>query len=292
MTDVQLRSTETLSDPKVGSADAAVADAAVTDAGLDAMPGSTASSTPAAAAAARPLARPILEVSADAPDRWIDRLVVFDLETTGVDPTEARIVTAYVGVLDASGEVVEERSWIVDPGIEIPEGSIAVHGVTTERARAEGAEPVGAVREIRDTIAAHLAKGLAVCAFNAAYDFSLLDAECRRHGLDTIVARPVIDPMVIDRRVDRFRRGKRTLTVATEVYGVELLDAHDASADAIAAGRVAQAMTERFPELRIDPISLHELTEAWAEEQAADFEAFRRRSDPSFSAGRGWPLRR
>lgn len=264
MTDVQLRSTDTM---------------------LDA-------GTPAPAAVARPLDRPILAVCPDAPDRWIDRLVVFDLETTGVDPSVARIVTAYVGVLDASGAVVEERSWIVDPGIEIPEGSIAVHGVTTERARAEGAEAAGAVREIRDTIAGHLAKGLAVCAFNAAYDFSLLDAECRRYGHDTIVARPVIDPMVIDRRVDRFRRGKRTLTVATEVYGVELLDAHDASADAIAAGRVAQVMTSRFPELRIDPISLHELTEAWAEEQAADFEAFRRRTDPAFSAGRGWPLRR
>ena len=247
---------------------------------------------PQAAGQRRNLERPILDVSADAPNRWIDRLVVFDLETTGVDPAEARIVTAYVGVLDASGSVVEERSWIVDPGIEIPEGSIAVHGVTTERARAEGAEPAGAVREIRDTIAAHLAKGLAVCAFNAAYDFSLLDAECRRYGLDTIVARPVIDPMVIDRRVDRFRRGKRTLTVATEVYGVELLDAHDASADAIAAGRVAQAMAARFAELRIDPISLHDLTATWAEEQALDFEEFRRRTDPSFSAGRGWPLRR
>ncbi|WP_343917067.1 exonuclease domain-containing protein [Agrococcus citreus] len=256
--------------------------------------------TPAEAAVPAPggrpaqpnLERPILDVSPDAPDRWIDRLVVFDLETTGVDPTEARIVTAYVGVLDATGTVVEERSWIVDPGVEIPEGSIAVHGVTTERARAEGAEAPVAVREIRDTIAAHFAKGLAVCAFNAAYDFSLLDAECRRYGLDTIVARPVIDPMVIDRRVDRFRRGKRTLTVATEVYGVELLDAHDASADAIAAGRVAQVMTARFPELRIDPISLHELTATWADEQAADFEQYRRRTDPSFSAGRGWPLRR
>src|SRR5690606_26374276 len=95
--------------------------------------------TPAEAAVPAPggrpaqpnLERPILDVSPDAPDRWIDRLVVFDLETTGVDPTEARIVTAYVGVLDATGTVVEERSWIVDPGVEIPEGSIAVHGVTT-----------------------------------------------------------------------------------------------------------------------------------------------------------------
>ena len=238
------------------------------------------------------LRRPILEMSATAPDRWIDRLVVFDLETTGVDPSEARIVTAFIGVLDATGSVVEGRSWLVDPGIDIPSASTEVHGVTTERARAEGAEASAAVGEIRDMLARHFAEGLAVCAFNAAYDFSLLAAECRRHGLEPLDARPVIDPMVIDRKVDRFRRGKRTLTVATEVYGVELTDAHDASADAIAAGRVAQAMTASYPELRIDPISLHELTQAWAEEQAVEFEEFRRRTDPGFSAGRGWPLRR
>ena len=237
------------------------------------------------------LHRPILEVSPDAPGRWVDRLVVFDLETTGVDPAEARIVTAYVGVLDGSGAVVEERSWIVNPGIEIPEGSIAIHGITTERARAEGADALTSVCEIRDVLAGYFAQGLAVCAFNAAYDISLLEAECRRHGHEPLVAKPVIDPMILDRRLDRFRRGKRTLQIATEVYGVELLEAHDASADAIAAGRVAQAMAARFAELRIDPISLHDLTVTWADEQAVDFEQFRRRTDPSFSAGRGWPLR-
>ncbi|MCH1883178.1 exonuclease domain-containing protein [Agrococcus sp. ARC_14] len=239
----------------------------------------------------QPLHRPILAVSPEAPDRWIDRLVVFDLETTGVDPAEARIVTAYIGVLDASGRVIEERSWIVNPGIEIPEGSIAIHGITNARAQAEGADAAASVVEIRDVLAGHLAKGLAVCAFNAAYDVSLLDAECRRHGHEALVVKPVIDPMILDRRLDKFRRGKRTLTVATEVYGVELLDAHDASADAIAAGKVAQAMAAKFAELRIDPISLHELTATWADEQAADFEAYRRRTDPSFDAGRGWPLR-
>ncbi len=237
------------------------------------------------------LHRPILEVSPAAPDRWIDRLVVFDLETTGVDPREARIVTAYVGVLDAAGAVVAERHWIADPGIEIPEGSVAVHGITTERARAEGRPAAEVVAEVRDAIAGHLADGLAVCAYNAAYDVSLLAAECARHGLEPLVVRPVVDPLVLDKQLDRYRRGKRTLGLVAEHYGVQLVDAHDASADAIAAGRIAQAMTGRFEELRIDPISLHERTEQWAEAQAADFEEFRRRTDPSFTAGRGWPLR-
>ncbi|WP_306233367.1 exonuclease domain-containing protein [Agrococcus beijingensis] len=259
--------------------------APVTQAPVSPAPATTAQAAPT-------LHRPILEVSPDAPNRWIDRLVVFDLETTGIDPASSRIVTAFVGVIDATGAVVDGSYWLVDPGVEVPAASTAVHGVTTERAQAEGADAATSVREIRDAIAAHLAQGLAVCAFNAAYDFSLLDAECRRHGIEPHEARPVIDPMILDRQVDRFRRGKRTLTVATEVYGVELLDAHDASADAIAAGRVAQAMAGRFAELRIDPISLHELTAGWADEQAASFEEFRRRTDPTFDAGRGWPVRR
>ena len=53
---------------------------------------------------------------------------------------------------------------------------------------------------------------------------------------------PVIDPLVIDKAVDRYRKGKRTLEAAAAFYGVPLDDAHDAGADAIAAGRVAQAI--------------------------------------------------
>lgn len=48
-----------------------------------------------------------------------ERLGVFDLETTGLDVTQSRIVTAFVGVLDSSGELIESRAWIADPGIEI-----------------------------------------------------------------------------------------------------------------------------------------------------------------------------
>jgi len=75
-------------------------------------------------------------------------LAVFDLETTGVDVRTARIVTAYLGVLDASGEVVSSRSWMADPGIEIPEGAAAGHGITTERARADGRPAAVVVAEV------------------------------------------------------------------------------------------------------------------------------------------------
>ena len=48
-----------------------------------------------------------------------NRLGVFDLETTGLDVTQSRIVTAFIGVLDSSGALVESTEWVADPGIEM-----------------------------------------------------------------------------------------------------------------------------------------------------------------------------
>ena len=69
--------------------------------------------------------------------QWHDELGVFDLETTGVDVDTSRIVSAHVGVLDAAGEVIERLDWLVNPGVVIPDGATAVHGITTQRAEVD-----------------------------------------------------------------------------------------------------------------------------------------------------------
>ncbi len=180
---------------------------------------------------------------------WDGRLGVFDLETTGVDTETARIVSACIALLDAAGQPVARWDWLLDPGIEIPEGASAVHGITTERARAEG-RPAGiGIAEIAQTLRVLFAQDIPVAVYNAPYDLTLLDRECRRHGIDPIAEpAPVVDPLVIDKAVDRYRKGKRTLAVTAELYGVALDDAHDAGADAIAAGRVAQALARAYPD--------------------------------------------
>ena len=80
------------------------------------------------------------------------RLAVFDVETTGIDVETAHIVSACVAVLEADGEVVDRWDWLADPGVEIPEGASAVHGITTERARALGRPAVDVVAEITQTL--------------------------------------------------------------------------------------------------------------------------------------------
>lgn len=223
---------------------------------------------------------------------WFETLAVFDLETTGIDVETSRIVSAHVGVIDAAGELVERRDWIADPGIEIPAGASAVHGITTDRARAEGRPAPEVVGEIVAAIGDVFGRGLALTVYNASYDLTLLNREARRHGLTPLVGpRPIIDPFVLDKVVDKYRKGKRTLEAAALVYGVDLADAHDAGADAVAAGRVAQALARQYAaQLAIDVHELHDRQVGWRATDAADFQEYMRRvKDPAFVALGTWP---
>jgi DNA polymerase III epsilon subunit-like protein len=128
---------------------------------------------------------------------WFDRrFVSFDLETTDPEPTRARIVTA--SVLEIGGRrPTVSRSWIVDPDVEIPAGATAVHGITTEQARAVGELAGDAVPAIIDTLAARPDACPSVI-FNAPYDLTVLDREARRCGVTPLQDR---GPLLVMRRV-------------------------------------------------------------------------------------------
>ena len=224
---------------------------------------------------------------------WEGPLVALDTETSGVDVTADRIVTACV--IEPDGNTVD---WLINPGIEIPEGATAVHGITTERARASGSDPAEAVNEIAVCVCAAWNAGIPVVAYNATFDLSILDHELARHGLPTLANRldgqpmVVIDPLVIDRHVDRYRRGKRTLTVACEVYGVTLDDAHSADADAAAAVELARKLGASFPEVGEIPAGvLHGLQAKWHADWAANFTDYLRRQGKDEVIDPTWPIR-
>ncbi|WP_413353367.1 exonuclease domain-containing protein [Microbacterium sp. 1P06AB] len=236
----------------------------------------------------------VAEITAEsvAPGPCAGPLGVFDLETTGIDVRSDRIVSAHVGVLDASGVVIDARTWLADPGVEIPAGATAVHGITTQRARAEGRPAAEVVAEVTASLRDLFAAGIPVVAYNAPFDFSLLKYESLRHGVVPIDApSPVIDPLVVDKTYDRYRRGKRTLEVVAAHYSVTLEGAHDAAADAIAAGRVAQAIAARF-DLDVSADDLHTQQIAWARAQAESLsEYFVRIGRLDADVDGSWPIR-
>ncbi|MBB1028642.1 3'-5' exonuclease, partial [Dietzia sp. DQ11-38-2] len=161
------------------------------------------------------------------PDR--NRLLAFDLETTGPDPRTAHVVTSALLAIDGPRKV--ERTWLADPGIDIPEGATAVHGITTARARTHGRPHAEVVAETIAGVRTGWREGRTLVVFNAAYDLTIL----KRWDPSFEVLGPVVDPFVIDRAVDPYRRGKRTLGALCAHHGVRVDGAHEAGADALAA---------------------------------------------------------
>ncbi|MFB8242031.1 exonuclease domain-containing protein [Kitasatospora purpeofusca] len=228
----------------------------------------------------------------------LGRMASFDTETTGVDVERDRIVTAAL-LLVGGDRPTETHSWLADPGVEIPEAASEVHGITTARARAEGRPAPMVISEVAAVLADQIAAGVPIVAMNARYDLTLLDRELARHGLPPLDeqagAEPVVlDPLVMDKRAAKYRKGKRRLIDLAQVYGVQLGDdAHDATADATAAAAVVRAIAERFPALQTTELTrLHRLQTAWAREQAIDLQEHLRRKNPGEQVvvEQAWPL--
>lgn len=225
---------------------------------------------------------------------WYDQPVyAFDTETTGPDPETARIVTADLILIDRHGNAQAE-SFLADPGIDIPAEATEVHGITTEHAREHG-RPIAEVVEIVHRKLQHAWNAVTpVVAFNASYDLTVLDRELRRHhGDELMVTGPVLDPYVIDRAVDRYRKGKRKLGLVCAYYGIDLENAHNSAADAEAAGMLMFELAKRYPG-EIGALSLGELWvmqrtahRAWA----ANFQDYLAQQGKTEEVDGSWPLR-
>ncbi|MEU5595712.1 exonuclease domain-containing protein [Streptomyces sp. NPDC020298] len=221
-------------------------------------------------------------------------LASFDLETTGLAVETDRIVTG--ALIRSSGETLR---WLSDgDGVEIPAAASAVHGITTEYARAHGRPAKQVVEEIADAVASELgANRAALVVMNAPFDLSMLDAECRRYGVASLADRlgavaPVVDPLVLDRAADRYRRGRRNLEALAAHYGVTLTDAHTADADAQAALDVARAIAERYAQIQVPAEVLHGWQVQWHAAWAANFQAsLRRKGETDAVIDGSWPLR-
>ncbi|HVJ15056.1 MAG TPA: 3'-5' exonuclease, partial [Polyangiaceae bacterium] len=159
------------------------------------------------------------------------RLVCIDTETTGRDPEVDNIVE--IGcVIWQAGEVVERKSWLVNPGRPIPKEASDVHGIKDEDVK--DAPLFGAmVHEVLE-----LAAGCVPVAYNAEYDRKMLAAEIARANVAPLKTPPClrrgvewIDPLVWARELQKSERS-RSLSEVCERLGIALEGAHRAVNDA------------------------------------------------------------
>jgi len=163
-------------------------------------------------------------------------LVFFDLEATGTDPREARIIQVGMQrfVPTSDGAALDDTvDVLVDPEQAVPTSVTELTGLSEAAIREASPFEAHVDRVARLIADADLA------GYNAlAYDLPLLEAEFERtsRALPSPADRVVLDPY----RLEQVLR-PRTLSALYERYtGAPLDDAHGALRDVEAAGRVLQ----------------------------------------------------
>lgn len=209
---------------------------------------------------------------------WEGPLATLDTETTGTDVETDRVVTACLDVYDRLNRIDLTLRMLVNPGVPIPEAATNVHGITDEKVAAEGQQPgvaFGILEQALDHVAA---QKIPLVVYNAPFDLTLLDREFRRHlGHPLTITYPVIDPLVLDRHVDRYVRGKnqRQLEPTARRYGVAVADWHTAEADAYAAMAITRKMGTKFEQtLPTDLKDLWRLQVRLKAGQAAEMQSY------------------
>ena len=166
-------------------------------------------------------------------------LVFFDLETTGVNINNDRIVEiCYLKVYPNGNE--ESKTMRINPEMHIPEQSSAVHGIYDE-----DVADCPTFKEVAKVIARDI-EGCDLAGFNSnRFDVPLLAEEFLRAGVDIDMSRrKFIDVQVIYHKLEQ-----RTLSAAYKFYcDKNLEDAHTAEADTRATYEVLKAQLDRYPE--------------------------------------------
>ncbi len=183
----------------------------------------------------------------------LDRVVAFDLETTGLDPSTDRIVEFAFILLDRDLDELDRWTDIVNPGRPIPPEASNVHGITDQDV--QDAPPFHHVAPLVQ----RLVDDSILMAYNHEFDITFLNAELQRAGGPGIPPKaPAIDPMVHFRR--HHPDTSNRLEHAVQHYlDAPLEGAHRAIHDTAAMVDVFKAMR------RVHPALSQSLTDALVE---------------------------
>ncbi|HMM10669.1 MAG TPA: 3'-5' exonuclease [Bacteroidales bacterium] len=172
-------------------------------------------------------------------------LAFFDLETTGLNITNDRIIEISILKVHPDGRE-EQKSWRVNPGIPIPTTSTVFHGITDEQVQG-----LPSFHAIAHDVARFLA-GCDLAGYNAIkFDLPMLVEEFLRCDVPFDISnRYLIDVQNIFMKME-----PRNLRGAYRFYcQKELVNAHSAEADTRATFEILKAQLDRYHQAEyIDP---------------------------------------
>lgn len=167
-------------------------------------------------------------------------IVFFDLETTGINITQDRIVEiSFLKVHPNGKEEIKSRR--INPEMPIPPQATAIHGITDEDVK-----DCPTFKKVARSLAEQL-EGCDLAGFNSSrFDVPMLAEEFLRAGIDFDMSkRKFVDVQIIFHKKEQ-----RTLEAAYAFYcNKKLENAHSAEADALATYEVLKSQLDRYPDL-------------------------------------------
>ena len=201
----------------------------------------------------------------------------FDLETTGINITNDRIVEISVLKVHPNGKE-ERHTWLVNPTIPIPAEVTLVHGITD----ADVADKP-TFKELAKEIY-NLIKDSDLGGFNSnRFDIPLLAEEMLRAEVDfDMKNRVAIDVQNIFHKMEQ-----RTLSAAYKFYCDKSLEnAHSAEADTVATYEVLKAQLAKYDELENDVKFLAEFSSRKEFADFAGFISYNKKGEECFAFGK------
>ena len=169
-----------------------------------------------------------------------ERLVVFDVESTGTDTTQDEIIQIAAIRLDAKGQVKGKFNTYVKAGRSVGT-AYYVHHISDEKLAAEGIPPQEALTKFLA-----FAKDAVIVGHNVTYDLSILHSELQRLGISERADFPYYDTLDIYRRFYPNLINHKLDTLSHH-FPIGHKPTHDAFDDILAtAGLLVYAINEKI----------------------------------------------
>jgi len=162
---------------------------------------------------------------------------IIDLETSGLEPGNARIIEVAILLMNSKGEVQEEYATLVNPG-NGQVGPTFIHHITEE---AVLSAPTFA--EIAGDILKRFENRIVV-AHHAAFEDKFLASEFKRAGIK-LPPIPALDTLWLTRQVVELPNYKMQTVIQN--YGIEETDLHTALGDVRALAKILPTLLRAAP---------------------------------------------